>query len=134
MDEYSPSPNADASRIIVANENTVNSLRADIEEEIATEVEQPVSTEEIAKGLGQAEKTVQKETQEEQNATELANQIWSPAKAMMEKASQQKTEKHRRRERELPGYDFDVSVGSGSTGRIYETSGYNVTFGGLSSY
>lgn len=134
LDEYSPLPNDEASRIIVAKANTVNGLQVNIEEGIAAEAEQPVSTEEIANGLGQAEKTVQKEVQEEQNATELANQIWSPAKAMMEKASQQKTEEHRRRERELPGYDFNVSVGSGSTGRIYETSGYNVTFGGLSSY
>ena len=84
----------------------------------------------IATEQNQAQFQTQGQIQEQSSAR--AAQIWSPAQAMLEQTTRQNI--RQRRDRDISGYDFNLSVGQGSTGRIYETSGYNATFGGLSSY
>lgn len=78
----------------------------------------------------QLQEQMQEQTQEENIIN--AAQIWTPAQAMIEQAN--RNNMNNRRDRDIPGYDFNLSVGRGSTGKIYETSGYTATFGGLSSY
>lgn len=101
----------------------------------ATETEKTESktnSEKTATAIDQTKKLVSKEMQEKQSATEIATQIWTPLQTMMQEANEQNL--RRWRDRDIPSYDFNLSVGRGSTGKIYETSGYTATFGGLSSY
>ena len=69
----------------------------------------------------------------------LARSIWLPEQAAREANAMQTnpapdTNNNRRRERDGGSFDFHITRGPGSTGRVYETTGYNATFGGLSSY
>lgn len=69
----------------------------------------------------------------------LARSIWLPEQAAREANAMQPnpapdTNNNRRRERDGGSFDFHITRGPGSTGRVYETTGYNATFGGLSSY
>lgn len=68
---------------------------------------------------------------EAQTAEELAEQIWTPAQ-LMEKENRKK--RKRKREKEQSDFNYSISRGQGATGEVYETTGYNSTFTGLSSY
>ncbi len=70
---------------------------------------------------------------------EKARSIWLPEQAARAANAMQPnpapdTNNNRRRERDGGSFDFHITRGPGSTGRVYETTGYNATFGGLSSY
>lgn len=114
------------------NVNLLENNQTNIATEETVPNESKIHANETAKTTEQTQQSILKETREEQVATELATQIWSPAQAMLEQTTRQNL--RQRRDRDISGYDFNLSVGQGSTGRIYETSGYNATFGGLSSY
>lgn len=69
---------------------------------------------------------------EELSAEDLASQIWTPAQSMARAAEDQN--QRRKRDHKLPSQDFAVLKGPGATGEIFESTGYNVSFGSLSSY
>lgn len=82
--------------------------------------------------------------QNEQPETETdpqarAKSIWMPESVARQANAAQPnpvadTARRDHKERFYGNTDFNILRGAGSTGRVYETAGYNTTFGGLSSY
>lgn len=97
---------------------------------IATSYQQDTNPSDIDVAIDVQETNSAQETPNETlQAERRAAEIWTPVQNM-----QQMAEEQRRKDREFKGADFSINRGSGATGQVYETQGYNTSFGGLSSY
>ncbi len=110
-----------------ANQNAINqSAEMETESNSSATIETPGQA---VSGTNQVESA-----NEGLAAEERAAQIWTPVQYMASNTGDAANDDQRRRKHGVGGIDPETWRGSGARGQAYETSGYKLTFGGLSSY